>query len=169
VYVELDAAVSTYVEVVHALGRTPQLRPRGNAREGDVETRALPGRRCFPSQQRFQRYAVARYFNELRRILIDQLAADTSLRGRIGQRAPGIPAQPLTSGYELTSKTAKAQISGSCTENVLTTDVLTVKISGSGSLTYSGSARVTEEIRGSGKLIKSLAAAATMQPALRPA
>jgi hypothetical protein len=38
--------------------------------------------------------------------------------------------------------------------NVLTTDVLTVKISGSGSLTYGGSPRVTEEISGSGKLIK---------------
>jgi Putative auto-transporter adhesin, head GIN domain len=61
-------------------------------------------------------------------------------------------------GYQaeqLTSKTAKVQISGSGDASVLATELLDVKISGSGTLTYSGNPQqITQEISGSGKLIK---------------
>jgi hypothetical protein len=56
---------------------------------------------------------------------------------------------------QLASKTVNAGISGSGTASVLVSDALDVRISGSGTLTYSGDpTRVTQDVSGSGKLIK---------------
>ena len=56
---------------------------------------------------------------------------------------------------QLASKTVNAGISGSGTASVLVSDALDVRISGSGTLTYTGDpTRVTQDVSGSGKLIK---------------
>ena len=56
---------------------------------------------------------------------------------------------------QLASKTVSAGISGSGTASVLVSDALDVRISGSGTLTYTGDpTRVTQDVSGSGKLIK---------------
>lgn len=56
---------------------------------------------------------------------------------------------------QLASKTLNAGISGSGTASVLVSDALDVRISGSGTLTYTGDpTRVTQDVSGSGKLIK---------------
>ena len=56
---------------------------------------------------------------------------------------------------QLASKTVNAGISGSGTASVLVSDALDVRISGSGTLAYTGDpTRVTQDVSGSGKLIK---------------
>ena len=56
---------------------------------------------------------------------------------------------------QLASKTVNAGISGSGTASVLVSDALDVRISGSGTLTYTGDpTRLTQDVSGSGKLIK---------------
>ena len=56
---------------------------------------------------------------------------------------------------QLASKTVSEGISGSGTASVLVSDALDVRISGSGTLTYTGDpTRVTQDVSGSGKLIK---------------
>jgi hypothetical protein len=57
-------------------------------------------------------------------------------------------------GADLDSKTARAQITGSGEGDLTVRDALDVRISGSGSVTYSGDPQVTQQITGSGKLTK---------------
>jgi hypothetical protein len=57
-------------------------------------------------------------------------------------------------GADLDSKRARAQITGSGEGDLTVRDALDVRISGSGSVTYSGDPQVTQQITGSGKLTK---------------
>ena len=57
-------------------------------------------------------------------------------------------------GADLASKTARVQITGSGDADLVVSDALDVRISGSGSVTYSGDPQVTQQITGSGELIK---------------